>query len=91
MAASAKSLEGRPTPKPQPGLMFRAAIEKAQADGVDPSALLLKLTLGDVARLKRDPTISTADISFSGGEMRYLGVKVAQGQVEASALVILQA
>ena len=81
----------RPTPKPQPGLTFRTAIEKAKQEGVDPSALLLRLTLSDVSRLKRDPSIATSDISFADGQMRYLGVKVAAGEVEASTLVILQA
>jgi hypothetical protein len=73
-----------------PGLKFRAAIERAKQDGLDPSAMMLRLTLGDVSRLKRDPSIAANDISFSGDEMRYLGVKVAPGGVETSALVFLQ-
>jgi hypothetical protein len=51
---------------------------------------MLRLTLGDVSRLKRDPSIAANDISFSGDEMRYLGVKVSPGGVETSALVFLQ-
>jgi hypothetical protein len=81
-----------PVQPPQPpGKKFRTAIEQARLDGVDDSALLLRLTLGDVSRLKRDPTITAAEISFAGGEMRYLGVKVVGGDIDASALVILQA
>ena len=79
-----------PQPPPAPGKKFRAAIEQARLDGIDPSALLLKLTLGDVARLKRDREIAANEISFAGDEMRYLGVKVVGGDVETSALVILE-
>jgi hypothetical protein len=78
------------TPPLPPGQKFRAAIEQAKSDGLDPSAMMLRLTLGDVSRLKRDRTIAAEDISFAGDEMRYLGVKVALGDVETSALVILQ-
>ncbi len=74
-----------------PGQKFKTAIEQALQDGVDADALLLRLTLGDVSRLKRDREIAASDISFAGGEMRYLGVRVVEGDIETSALVILQA
>jgi hypothetical protein len=77
-------------PPPAPGKKFRAAIEQARLEGIDPSALLLRLTLSDVSRLKRDREIAAEEISFADGEMRYLGVKVVGGDVETSALVILQ-
>jgi hypothetical protein len=77
-------------PPPAPGKKFKAAIEQARLDGVDTSALLLRLTLGDLSRLKRDREIAADAISFAGDEMRYLGVKVVGGDVETSALVILQ-
>jgi hypothetical protein len=83
----------RPPPAqspPAPGKKFKAAIEQARLDGIDPSALLLRLTLGDISRLKRDREITADEISFAGDEMRYLGVKVVGGDVETSALVILQ-
>jgi hypothetical protein len=83
----------RPPPveaPPAPGKKFKAEIERARLDGVDDSALLLRLTLGDVSRLKRDPGISASEISFADGEMRYLGVKVVGGDIATSALVILQ-
>ena len=79
-----------PAPPLPPGQKFRAAIEQAKLDGLDPSAMMLRLTLGDVSRLKRDPAIAADEISFSGDEMRYLGVKVTPGGVETSALVFLQ-
>jgi hypothetical protein len=78
------------TPPQPPGLKFRTAIEQAKLDGRDPSSMMLRLTLGDVSRLKRDRSIAAADISFAGDEMRYLGVKVATGDIETSALVFLQ-
>ena len=77
-------------PPPAPGKKFRAAIEQARLDGIDPSALVLRLTLGDVSRLKRDRDIAADEISFAGDEMRYLGVKVVGGDIETSALVIVQ-
>ncbi len=77
-------------PPPAPGKKFKAAIEQARLEGIDPSALLLRLTLGDISRLKRDREIGADEISFAGDEMRYLGVKVVGGDVETSALVILQ-
>ena len=79
-----------PAPPQPPGQKFRTAIEQAKSDGTDPSAMMLRLTLGDFSRLKRDPAIAAKDISFAGDEMRYLGVKVATGDVETSALVFLQ-
>jgi hypothetical protein len=85
----------RPPPPPEPpqppGQKFRTAIEKAKLEGLDPDALTLRLTLGDVSRLKRDRAIAADDISFTDGEMRYLGIKVVAGDIETSALVILQA
>ncbi len=77
-------------PPPAPGKKFRAEIEQARLDGIDPSALLLRLTLSDMSRLRRDREIAADEISFAGDEMRYLGVKVAGGDVETSALIILQ-
>jgi hypothetical protein len=80
----------RPPPKPlPPGQRFKPEIEKAFADGVATSDLLLQLTFGDASKLKRDPNVSIADLSFHGGETRYLGVKVVEGGIAASALVIL--
>lgn len=75
---------------PPPAERFKAEIEKAQADGASLSDLLLQLTFGDAAKLKRDRNVSTDDISFRDGEIRYLGVKVVEGGAEASALVILR-
>jgi hypothetical protein len=80
-----------PAPPLPPGQKFKAAIEKAKLEGLDPSAMMLRLTLGDVSRLKRDRAIAADEISFAGDEMRYLGVKVVPGDVETSSLVILQA
>ena len=89
MPAYPKSTE-RPSAQPPqpPSERFRLEIEKAVLAGADPDGLLLQLTLGDVSRLKRDHSIPIADISFTGGEMRYLGVKVAVGHVDASSLVV---
>ena len=69
-----------------PGGLFRKQIEAALAEGATVEDLTLRLTHGDVVKLKRDPSIPLADISFAGGVMRFMGVKVEQGGVPASAL-----
>ncbi len=74
-----------------PAQRFRAEIEKARSDGVATSDLVLQLTFGDTAKLKRDRTVPTDDIQFVSGEFRYLGVKVVEGGAEASSLVVLRA
>ena len=79
----------KPAPRPvlkSPGETFRDAIEAAKAEGVDVEVMTLRLTHGDVLKLKRDPQIPLADISFAKGVMRFLGVKIEQGGVPASSL-----
>jgi hypothetical protein len=65
---------------------FRKAIEAAKAEGHAPEDLTLHLTHGDAHKLKRDPKVPVADISFAGGVMRFLGVQVVEGGVAASVL-----
>jgi len=77
-----------PTPqRASPALRLREQIEKAEAGGADRDQMTLRLTLGDASLLKRDPGIAVSDISFDGGTMRYLGVKVQEGGVAESELV----
>ena len=75
-----------PARRGPPGPLFKAQIEAAEADGSHRDDMTLRLTLNDVTALKRDPTLPIADISFTGGVMRYLGVKVEQGGVPESVL-----
>lgn len=65
---------------------FRGAIIQALEDGVASDDMTLRLTLGDAANLRRDRSIPVEDISFRGGEMRLLGVKVVSGGIDHSAL-----
>lgn len=82
----------RPPQKPlPPGQRFRPEIETARAEGVDCADLVLRLTFSDAAKLKRDPNVLTEDLSFKGGETRYLGVRVIEGGVATSALEIATA
>lgn len=74
------------SPRPTVAARFRTEIERAASEGVEPDRMALHLTLGDVEQLKRDRTLPVADISFAGGTMRYLGVKVVKGDVAASVL-----
>lgn len=78
------------TPAPRPGetpdKRFRGQIEAAVADGVAREDMTLKLTLRDANRLTRDPATPVADVSFAGGAMRFLGVKIEQGGVAESVL-----
>ena len=69
-----------------PGAVFRKQIEAALAAGAAPEDMTLRLTLGDVSKIRRDRSLALADLSFSGGVMRFLGVKVEQGGVAASNL-----
>jgi len=66
--------------------IFRAAIDKAVAEGAKLDDMMLNLTLSDASELKRDRTLATEDISFSDGVMRFLGVKVTPGGVTSSSL-----
>lgn len=79
-----------PTPtlrRPPAAVHFRTEIEKAEADGVSREDMTLRLTLNDVTQLRRDHSLPVADISFTGGVMRFLGVKIEQGGVAESVLV----
>lgn len=73
-------------PRPTVAARFRAEIEKASAQGAALDDLALHLTLGDVEQLKRDRAVAMADISFFGGTMTFLGVKVIKGEVPVSVL-----
>jgi len=73
-------------PRPTVAARFRGEIERAAADGAAPDRMALHLTLGDVEQLKRDRSLPVADISFAGGTMRFLGIKVVKGDVESSVL-----
>ena len=80
-SATTKTLERR-----SPAVHFRNEIEKADAAGVDRGIMTLRLTLGDVTHLKRDASLALSDISFKGGVMRFLDVRVVQGGVAVSLL-----
>ena len=67
-------------------LTFRSEIERAEAEGVSRADMTLQLTLNDVNQLKRDHSLAVTDISFAGGVMKYLGVKVVEGGVAISVL-----
>jgi hypothetical protein len=76
-----------PTRRVSPAALFRGQIERAEADGVTREQMTLRLTHADTSILKRDRDLAVADISFSEGVMRYLGVKVEEGRVTVSELV----
>jgi len=80
----------RPPPpapaKGTPDQRFRGAIQAALADGVETDDLVLRLTLSDTIAMSRDKTTPLADISYAGGVMRFLGVRIIKGGVAASAL-----
>jgi hypothetical protein len=70
-----------------PAVQFRGEIEKAEAAGLTRDDMTLRLTHADADKLKRDVSLAVADISFSGGAMRFLGVKVEAGGVPISVLL----
>jgi hypothetical protein len=71
---------------PSPAAVFRKEIEAALAAGAEAEAMTLRLTYGDATHLRRDRSLAVSDISFSGGVMRFLGVRIEQGGVEKSCL-----
>jgi hypothetical protein len=73
-------------PRRPPAERFRRLIAEAEGEGVERAAMVLRITLGDEAKLKRDPSVATEEISFLKGEMRFLGVKVVAGTVRESEL-----
>ena len=75
-----------PSQRATAAVHFRGEIEKAEAEGVAREDMTLRLTLSDVSQLRRDGSLPVADISYAGGVMRYLGVKVEQGGVPESVL-----
>jgi len=77
----------RPAPPPlPPATLFQRRIAEAIAEGATAGDLTLRLTLGDARRLRRDTDLPLEAISYLGGEMHFLGVKVVEGGVEASLL-----
>jgi hypothetical protein len=77
-------------PRPRPRRAsedFRAAIAKAQAEGVSKDDMILRVTLDDANELKRDPAVGVDEISFQGG-MRFLGVKVIGARIVRSVLEV---
>ncbi|HEX3920368.1 MAG TPA: hypothetical protein VHW60_23755 [Caulobacteraceae bacterium] len=81
-----KTVAPPPLASHAPAVQFRGEIEKAEADGVARADLLLKLTIGDANKLKRDNSLAITDISFADGVMWFLGVKTEQGGVAVSSL-----
>jgi len=65
---------------------FRREIERAEAEGASRNDMVLRLTLNDADRLRRDRAVPIPDISYAGGTMRYLGVLVETGGVPQSSL-----
>jgi hypothetical protein len=80
------SVKAPPPRRAAAAVHFRTEIEKAASEGVAREDMTLRLTLNDVNQLRRDGTLPVADISYAGGVMRYLGVKVEQGGVPESVL-----
>lgn len=76
----------RPMPRSDTITALRGLISDADGKGADRADLLLNLTHRDPALLKRSPAVAMEEISFLGGEMRFLGVKVEVGAVTVSAL-----
>ena len=68
---------------------LRDWIAAAEREGAEPGDMVLRLTLGDASELRRDRTIPLHEIRFDKGEMRFLGVKVAEGGITASRLDIV--
>lgn len=64
----------------------RAAIGAAERQGVARDSLRLRLTHRDASLLKRSPAVADDEISFDGGQMRFLGIPVEIGSTPVSEL-----
>lgn len=73
------------SPQP-PAILFRHEIEAALAGGASAKKMTLRLTLNDGRRLRRDDSVPLEQISYLGGAMHYLGVRVVEGGVTVSVL-----
>jgi len=82
----ARESVAQPVRRGPPATVFRKQIETAEAGGARRDDMTLRLTLNDVTALKRDRALPVTDISFAGGVMRYLGVRIEQGGVAESVL-----
>ena len=74
---------------------LRVAIVKAEAEGIERSDMLLRLTFRDASLIKRSPSVGIDEVSFADGDMRFLGVKIITGPIalsllEAPALPIIE-
>ena len=72
---------------------YRRALEGVKGEVLHGSELsvalddmTLRLTLKDARDLKGDAAVALSEISFAGGTMRFLGVKVIKGDTPASLL-----
>lgn len=77
-----------PTASEAPAKRFGREIAAAQRAGTDPSELTLRLTLMDASKIKRDREVPLEDISFSPEGMRFMGVRVVEGGVKSSDLMV---
>ncbi|UAL11232.1 hypothetical protein [Caulobacter segnis] len=73
-------------PPVSPAVLFRGRIEAAIGEGVSVEAMVLRLTLNDGRRLRRDDNVPLDQISYLGGQMHFLGVRVMEGGVDVSVL-----
>nr|QQZ48859.1 hypothetical protein JKL49_16320 [Phenylobacterium glaciei] len=63
---------------------LRAAVAKAEADGVSRDTMLLRLTFRDESLIKRSPEVGLDEVSFIDGEMRFVGVRVKVGNIPSA-------
>ncbi len=81
------SKDGKPLKPPvSPAVVFGAQIDTALAGGASAKAMILRLTLNDGRRLRRDDKVPLEQISYQGGEMHFRGVRVVEGGVGVSVL-----
>ena len=60
---------------------MRRLIGAAQEEGAGVEELVLRLSTRDSSTLKRHPSVELHEIAFTGGEMRFLGVKIREDGV----------
>ncbi len=64
---------------------LRVSIDRAEAEGIARADMVLRLNFRDASLIKRSPSVSVDEVSFEGGDMRFVGVRIVVGQVASAA------
>lgn len=78
----------KPVPQPKSPVInnLRQAVAEAEAAGGDRRSMILHLTAGDAALIKRSRDVAADEVRFVDGVMYFLGIRAEIGGVTTSSL-----